>query len=66
MRKKVKNTKNKNKKNNLEERLTFMVTEYQEAKSVLDSMSEGTSEYANQKKICDKLFNSAEQYINKL
>jgi hypothetical protein len=42
-----------------------MVKEYQEAKEILESMTEGSSEYLVQKKACDKLFANAERYINK-
>jgi hypothetical protein len=42
-----------------------MVKEYQEAKEILESMTEGSSEYLAQKKACDKLFANAERYINK-
>lgn len=66
MRNRAKSTKSKSKKNNVEDRLTQLVTEYQEAKGILESIPEGTSEYANQKKLCDKLFANAERYINKL
>ncbi|MCE0496086.1 hypothetical protein [Vibrio salinus] len=65
MRKPVRKSSKKIQKNNFEERFTVMVKEYQEAKEVLESMAEGTSEYINQKKICDKLFANAERYINK-
>ncbi len=53
------------KKNNFEERFALMVEEYNKAKEVLDSMEEGTSEYMTQKNLCDKLFASAERYINR-
>lgn len=53
------------KKNDFEERFAFMVGEYHKAKEILDSMEEGTSEYATQKKTCDRLFANAERYINK-
>lgn len=55
----------KTQKNNFEERFAVMVKEYQEAKEVLESMEEGTSEYTTQKKVCDKLFANAERYINR-
>ncbi|UUM29487.1 hypothetical protein [Vibrio japonicus] len=65
MRKPVRKSSKKTQKNNFEERFALMVGEYQKAKDVLDSMPEGTSEYQTQKKVCDKLFASAERYINK-
>lgn len=65
MRKPVRKSSKKTQKNNFEERFAAMVTEYQEAKEVLDSMAEGTSEYITQQKVCDKLFAKAERYINK-
>lgn len=52
-------------KNDFEERFSLMVGEYNKAKEVLDSMEEGTSEYAAQKKTCDRLFANAERYINR-
>ncbi len=65
MRKPVRKSTKKTQKNNFEERFAVMVKEYQEAKEVLESMTEGSSEYINQKKACDKLFANAERYINK-
>ncbi len=65
MRKPVKKSSKKVKKNNFEERFALMVEEYNKAKEVLDSMEEGTSEYMAQKKLCDKLFANAERYINR-
>lgn len=65
MRKPVRKSSKKTQKNNFEERFAVMVKEYQEAKEVLESMAEGTSDYITQKKICDKLFANAERYINK-
>ncbi|MCZ5869141.1 hypothetical protein [Vibrio parahaemolyticus] len=65
MRKPVRKSTKKTRKNNFEERFAVMVKEYQEAKEVLESMTEGSSEYNTQKKACDKLFANAERYINK-
>ncbi|UQA52542.1 hypothetical protein [Vibrio sp. ED002] len=65
MRKPVRKSSKKTQKNNFEERFAAMVKEYQEAKEILDSMTEGSSEYLAQKKSCDKLFANAERYINK-
>lgn len=65
MRKPVKKSSKKAQKNNFEERFAAMVKEYQEAKEVLESMTEGSSEYLTHKKFCDKLFANAERYINK-
>ncbi len=65
MRKPVKKSSKKVKKNDFEERFALMVGEYNKAKEVLDSMEEDTSEYMTQKKLCDKLFASAERYINR-
>ncbi len=65
MRKPVRKSSKKTQKNNFEERFASMVKQYQEAKEVLESMEEGTSEYITQKKVCDKLFANAERYINK-
>ncbi|MGR5299707.1 hypothetical protein [Vibrio alfacsensis] len=64
MRKPVRKSSKKTKKNNFEERFAVMVKEYQEAKEILECMSEGSSEYMAQKKLCDKLFANAERYIN--
>ncbi|CAM2758688.1 hypothetical protein [Vibrio mytili] len=65
MRKPVRKSSKKTQKNNFEERFAVMVKSYQDAKEILDSMVEGTSEYITQKKVCDKLFANAERYINK-
>ncbi|EGQ8038598.1 hypothetical protein DX888_24495 [Vibrio alginolyticus] len=65
MRKPVRKSSKKTQKNNFEERFAAMVKEYQEAKEILDSMTEGSSEYLAQKKTCDKIFANAERYINK-
>ncbi|EJG2022812.1 hypothetical protein BS026_RS05405 [Vibrio parahaemolyticus] len=65
MRKPVRKSSKKTQKNNFEERFAAMVKEYQEAKEILDSMTESSSEYLAQKKSCDKLFANAERYINK-
>ncbi|MGR5067600.1 MULTISPECIES: hypothetical protein [Vibrio] len=64
MRKPVRKSSKKTKKNNFEERFAVMVKEYQEAKEILECMNEGSSEYMAQKKLCDKLFANAERYIN--
>ncbi|WP_319534248.1 hypothetical protein [uncultured Vibrio sp.] len=65
MRKPVRKSSKKIQKNNFEERFSVMVKEYQEAKEILESMTEGSSEYITQKKVCNKLFANAERYINK-
>ncbi|HAS6346363.1 hypothetical protein LZU85_00160 [Vibrio sp. IRLE0018] len=65
MKKPTRKSSKKTQKNNFEERFAAMVTEYQEAKALLDAMEQGTSEYTNQKKLCDKLFANAEKYINR-
>jgi len=65
MKKPVKKSSKKTQKNNFEERFAVMVKEYQEAKEILEAMTEGSSEYITQKKVCDKLFVSAERYINR-
>lgn len=65
MKKLVRKPSKKIQKNNFEERFSSMVKEYQEAKGILDSMTEGSSEYLSQKKACDKIFANAERYINK-
>ncbi|ENM5724337.1 hypothetical protein V4V56_000242 [Vibrio mimicus] len=65
MRKPVRKSNKKTQRNNFEEQFSVMVTEYQAAKEVLDSMEQGTPEYMNQKKICEKLFSNAERYINR-
>lgn len=65
MRKPVRKSSKKTQKNNFEERFAVMVKKYQEAKEILETMTEGSSEYITQKKVCDKLFASAERYINK-
>ncbi|WP_165310238.1 hypothetical protein [Vibrio ziniensis] len=65
MRKPVKKSSKKTQKNNFEERFAVMVKEYQEAKEILETMTLGSSEYITQKKVCDKLFASAERYINR-
>tara|TARA_Y100000588_G_scaffold130842_1_gene143387 strand:- start:270 stop:470 length:201 start_codon:yes stop_codon:yes gene_type:complete len=65
MKKLVRKPSKKIQKNNFEERFSSMVKEYQEAKGILDSMTEGSSEYLSQKKACDNIFANAERYINK-
>lgn len=65
MKKLVRKSSKKIQKNNFEERFSSMVKEYQEAKGILDSMTEGSAEYLSQKKACDKIFANAERYINK-
>lgn len=65
MRKPVRKSSKKMQKNNFEARFAVMVKEYQDAKDVLESMAEGTSEYITQKKLCETLFANAERYINK-
>ena len=65
MKKLVRKSSKKIQKNNFEERFSSMVKEYQEAKVILDSMTEGSPEYLSQKKACDKIFENAERYINK-
>jgi hypothetical protein len=64
MRKPAKKSSKKIKKNNFEEKFSLMVAEYNEAKEVLDSMTEDNPEYTKQKKKCDSLFASAERFIN--
>ncbi|NIY83442.1 hypothetical protein [Vibrio hepatarius] len=64
MRKPVRKPSKKMRKSDFEDRFAVMVGEYQSAKEVLDSLPEGTSEYATQKKKCDTLFASAERFIN--
>lgn len=64
MRKPAKKSSNRNRKSSFEEKFSNMVAEYQKAKEVLDSLVEGTPEYNKQKRICDKLFASAERFIN--
>lgn len=65
MRKTIRKSNKKIQKNNFEERFAAMVKEYQDAKEVLDSIEQDSPEYMNQKKVCEKLFASAERYINK-
>ena len=65
MRRPVKKSSKKIQKNNFEERFSAMVKEYQQAKETLESLIEGSPEYIKQKKVCDKLFSSAEQYLNR-
>ena len=65
MKKAARKSNNKTQKNNFEERFALMVKQYQEAKEVLESMEEGSSEYITQKRVCDKLFANAERYINR-
>ncbi|GAB6261062.1 hypothetical protein [Photobacterium sp. R1] len=64
MRKPVKKVGKKMRKSDFEERFSKMVEEYHKAKEVLDSLEEGTAEYAKKKKQCDSLFASAERFIN--
>ena len=64
MRKPAKKTSNKIRKSSFEEKFSHMVAEYQKEKEVLDSWVEGSPEHNKQKKICDKLFASAERFIN--
>ncbi|WPC76319.1 hypothetical protein [Vibrio porteresiae] len=65
MKRPYKKSTNRANKNNFEVRFSAMVGEYQQAKEVLDAMTTGTTEYAEQKKLCDKLFANAERYINR-
>lgn len=65
MRKLLRKSSKKSQKINFEERFAVMVKEYLEAKEILESMTEGSSEFLTQKKVCDKLFANAERYINK-
>ncbi|MDV6252947.1 hypothetical protein [Vibrio sp. EA2] len=65
MKKPVRKSNKKTQKNNFEEKFSLMVKQYQEAKEVLESMEEGSSEYITQKRVCDKLFANAERYINR-
>jgi hypothetical protein len=64
MRKPVKKVSKKIRKSDFEERFAKMVEEYHKAKEVLDSLEEGTTEYAKKKKQCDILFANAERFIN--
>jgi hypothetical protein len=64
MRKPIKKSNNKIRKSHFEEKFSLMVAEYHKAKETLDSMNEGTPEYTKQKKNCDRLFASAERFIN--
>lgn len=64
MRKPKKKPIKKTNKNHFEERLSHMVAEYNKAKENLDLLTEGTEEYAKQKKICDNLFASTERFVN--
>ncbi|WP_425608763.1 hypothetical protein [Vibrio brasiliensis] len=64
MRKAAKKSSKKIKKSNFEEKFSLMVAEYNTAKEILDAMVEGTPEYTKQKKNCDRLFASAERFIN--
>ncbi|MBF9002409.1 MULTISPECIES: hypothetical protein [Vibrio] len=65
MRRPVRKSIKKTQKNNFEERFAVMVKQYQEEKEILESMVEGSPEYINQKKLCDKLFANAERFINR-
>lgn len=64
MRKPARKPSKKTRKSDFEDRFALMVGEYQSAKEVLDSLPEGTSEHAKQKKKCDTLFANAERFIN--
>jgi|GEM_PF-1237315 len=64
IRKAAKKSSKKIRKSNFEEKFSLMVAEYNKAKEVLDSMTEGTPEYTKQKINCDRLFASAERFIN--
>ncbi|CAM3103917.1 30S ribosomal protein S20 [Vibrio neptunius] len=64
MRKPAKKSSNKIRKSNFEERFALMVSEYNKAKEILESMTEGTPEYAKQQKKCQSLFASAERFLN--
>lgn len=50
MRKPARKPSKKTRKSDFEDRFALMVGEYQSAKEVLDSLPEGTSEHAKQKK----------------
>ncbi len=64
MKKPFKKSNNKARKSNFEEKFSLMVAEYNKAKEILGSMEEGTDEYTQQKKLCEKLFARAERFIN--
>lgn len=64
MRKAAKKSSKKFQKSNFEEKFALMVAEYNKAKEILDTLMEGTPEHTKQKKNCDRLFASAERFIN--
>lgn len=51
-------------KNDFEERLSFMVAAYQKEKETLDLMEEGSADYLKQKAKCDKLFANTERFVH--
>ncbi|QSX33554.1 hypothetical protein JYB87_17890 [Shewanella avicenniae] len=53
----------KARKNNHEEKFESMVKEYQEAKTLLDSMDDGSDEQLQQQRLCDSLFAKAEKFF---
>lgn len=63
MKKKRNVNQSKARKNNHEEKFESMVKEYQEAKTLLDSMDEGSDEQQKQQRLCDNLFAKAEKFF---
>ena len=63
MKKKRNVNQSKARKNNHEERFESMVKEYQEAKTLLDSMDEGSDAQLKQQRLCDSLFAKAEKFF---
>ncbi|NVK24562.1 MAG: hypothetical protein HWE10_06520 [Gammaproteobacteria bacterium] len=65
MKKQNKNFKKKTQKNNYEDRLEQLVKEYRDAKQILESYVEGSTEYKTQEAVCDKLFAKTQNFINR-
>jgi DNA-binding ferritin-like protein (Dps family) len=65
VKKQNKNSKKKMQKNNFEDRLEQLVKEYRDAKEILESYIEGSTEYKAQKAVCDKLFSKTQNFINR-
>ncbi|MGI2260187.1 hypothetical protein [Shewanella sp. GXUN23E] len=64
MRKPTRKVGKKIRKDNFDEKFERLVGEYHQAKEVLDTLTEGTAEYDQQKKQCDILFANAERFFN--
>ncbi|WP_417762847.1 hypothetical protein [Shewanella sp.] len=63
MRKKRDSSQSKTRKNYHDAKFEQMVSEYNDAKAILESMDEGSVEHIKQQKYCDTLFANAEKFF---